>query len=448
MWGQDNVLLLFPVVTAIIYRCTQRDTPRTFRCRIQLPSDPSPEEANMSKLTQSFVRTIEKPGSYHDERGLILRVSALGTKKWLLRYQLNNRRHDLGLGAFPAVSLKAARLAVDTYRLDLSQGIDPLSKRALLDAPQTLPAPAVVTFRIEAERYIKTHRQSWKNARHAQQWSHTLRDHVYPLLGDMPVASVDTEHVLDVLTPIWSNIPETAFRLRNRMELVLDAAKARKLREGENPARWRGHLDKLLPRQKHAKMPFSAMPAEEVGPFIRRLDSLASTAARACELLIYTACRSSEVCDARWSELDLAAGLWTIDAVRMKAGKTHRVPLCPGAIQVLEQQRGKHPLYVFPNARHSASLPGNALRRVMQQLQASEFVPHGFRSTFRTWAAENTLFPREVCEMALAHSLEDKVEAAYNRGDLLEKRRQLMTEWAAYIQAGAAEVFNPCPEPD
>ena len=335
-----------------------------------------------------------------------------------------------------------------TYRLDLSQGIDPLSKRALLDAPQTLPAPAVVTFRIEAERYIKTHRQSWKNARHAQQWSHTLRDHVYPLLGDMPVACVDTEHVLDVLTPIWNNIPETAFRLRNRMELVLDAAKARKLREGENPARWRGHLDKLLPRQKRAKMPFSAMPAEEVGPFIRRLDSLASTAARACELLIYTACRSSEVCDARWSELDLAAGLWTIDALRMKAGKTHRVPLCPGAIQVLTQQRGKHPLYVFPNARHSASLPGNALRRVMQQLQASEFVPHGFRSTFRTWAAENTLFPREVCEMALAHSLEDKVEAAYNRGDLLEKRRQLMSAWAAYIQAGASEVFNPCPEPD
>ncbi|MBO4968465.1 MAG: integrase arm-type DNA-binding domain-containing protein [Pseudomonas sp.] len=402
----------------------------------------------MSKLTQSFVRTIEKPGSYHDERGLILRVSALGTKKWLLRYQLNNRRHDLGLGAFPAVSLKAARLAVDTYRLDLSQGIDPLSKRALLDAPQTLPAPAVVTFRIEAERYIKTHRQSWKNARHAQQWSHTLRDHVYPLLGDMPVACVDTEHVLDVLTPIWNNIPETAFRLRNRMELVLDAAKARKLREGENPARWRGHLDKLLPRQKRAKMPFSAMPAEEVGPFFRRLDSLASTAARACELLIYTACRSSEVCDARWSELDLAAGLWTIDALRMKAGKTHRVPLCPGAIQVLTQQRGKHPLYVFPNARHSASLPGNALRRVMQQLQASEFVPHGFRSTFRTWAAENTLFPREVCEMALVHSLEDKVEAAYNRGDLLEKRRQLMSAWAAYIQAGASEVFNPCPEPD
>lgn len=402
----------------------------------------------MAKLTQSFVRTVEKPGSYHDERGLILRVSAQGTKKWVLRYQLNYRRHDLGLGSFPTVSLKAARLAVDTHRLDLSQGIDPLSKRVLLDDQKILKAQAVVTFRIEAERYINTHRQSWKNIRHAQQWSHSLRDHVYPLLGDMAVANIETEHVLDVLTPIWAQIPETAFRLRNRMELVLDAAKARKLREGENPARWRGHLDKLLPRQKHIKMPFSAMPAEQLGAFVRRLDSLASTAARACELLIYTACRSSEVCDARWSEFDLTARLWTINAARMKGGKTHRVPLSQEALRVLEQQQGKHTLYVFPNARQLGCLPGNALRRVMQELQSNEFVPHGFRSTFRTWAAENTLFPREVCEMALAHTLGDKVEAAYNRGDLLQKRRQLMKEWAVFIQTSVVEVFNPYPEPD
>ncbi|WP_404942424.1 tyrosine-type recombinase/integrase [Pseudomonas fluorescens] len=171
-----------------------------------------------------------------------------------------------------------------------------------------------MTFRHEAERYINTHRQSWKNVRHVQQWSNSLRDHVYPLLGEMPVSSIKTEHVLDVLIPIWTSIPETAFRLRNRIELVLDAAKARMLREGENPARWRGHLDKLLPRQKRVKVPFSAMPAERLGPFIRQLDSLESTAARACELLIYTACRSNEVCDARWSEFDLAAGIWTIDA--------------------------------------------------------------------------------------------------------------------------------------
>lgn len=386
----------------------------------------------MSKLTQTFVKTVQTPGSYHDERGLLLRVGAGGGKRWVFRYQFANRRHDLGLGAFPAVSLKAARLAVDTLRLELSQGIDPLARRSSPD-----PAPAGVTFRQEAERYISTHRPSWRNARHAQQWSHSLRDHVYPSLGEQPVATIDTDQVLEVLMPIWQQIPETAFRLRNRIELVLDAAKARKLRMGENPARWRGHLDKLLPRQNRTQVPFAAMPAEQVGPFMRRLDSLDSTAARACELLILTACRSAEICGARWDEFDLASAVWTIGAQRMKAAKVHRVPLCPGALQVLEQQQGKHPRYVFPNARHSAGLPGNALRRVMDELNASEYVPHGFRSTFRTWAAEHTLFPREVCEMALAHSLDDKVEAAYNRGDLLDKRRQLMQEWAAFIQQGA-----------
>lgn len=397
----------------------------------------------MSKLTQSFVRTVEKLGSYHDERGLILRVNAKGTKSWILRYQLDKRRRDLGLGAFPAVSLKAARLAVDSYRLDLSQGIDPLTKRATLKSQQVIKSQAAVTFRTEAERYISTHRQSWKNARHAQQWSHSLRDHVYPMLGEMPLVRIETEHVLDVLVPIWNSIPETAFRLRNRIELVLDAAKARKLRDGENPARWRGHLDKLLPRQKQVKVPFAAMPAEQLGLFVRQLDSLEGNAARACELLIYTACRSAEVCDARWSEFDLAAQLWTIGTARMKAGKTHRVPLSASALQVLEQQRGKHPLFVFPNARRSGSLPGNAIRRVMGTLKAGGYVPHGFRSTFRTWAAECTDFPREVCEMALAHTLDDKVEAAYNRGDLLDKRRQLMADWAAFIAQGATVELSP-----
>lgn len=392
----------------------------------------------MAKLTQSFLRTIENPGSYHDERGLMLRVRANGTKSWILRYQLNNRRHDLGLGSFPMVSLKAARLAVDTLRLELSQGIDPLSKRAsLIQNEQASKAHAIVTFRIEAERYIATHRQSWKNVRHVQQWSNSLRDHVYPLLGEMPVSHITTERILDVLVPIWSTIPETAFRLRNRIELVLDAAKARMLRKGENPARWRGHLDKLLPRQKRVKVPFEAMPTDRLAPFVRRLDSMDSTAARACELLIYTACRSNEVCNALWTEFDLAAGIWTIDAARMKAAKVHRVPLSMGAISTLEQQQGKHPVYVFPNARRSGSLPGNAIRRVMEDLVVEDYVPHGFRSTFRTWAAEYTNYPKEICEMALAHALENKVEAAYNRGDLLDKRRQLMNDWATFISAGA-----------
>jgi integrase len=398
----------------------------------------------MSRLTQVFVKTIEKPGRYHDERGLFLRVTANGSKSWILRYQFNKSRHDVGMGSFPAVSLKAARLAADTYRLELSQGIDPRVRRSTAADNEE----AVVTFRHEAERYISTHRQSWKNIRHAQQWSHSLRDHVYPLIGELPIAAIETEHVLDVLTPIWNKIPETAFRLRNRIELVLDAAKARKLRDGENPARWRGHLDKLLPRQTRVKVPRSAMPAEQIGPFVHRLDSLDSTAARACELIIYSACRSSEVCDARWEEFDFAAGLWTIDARRMKAGKAHRVPLTTGALQVLEQQKGKHPIYVFPNARKTGSLPGNGIRRVMETLQADEYVPHGFRSAFRTWAAEHTQFPREVCEMALAHSLEDKVEAAYNRGDLLDKRRQLMKVWDDFIQQSAPTAVNPPGDPD
>jgi integrase len=190
------------------------------------------------------------------------------------------------------------------------------------------------------------------------------------------------------------------------------------------------------------------MPAERIGSFMYQLDSLDSTAARACELIIYSACRSSEVCDARWDEFDFATGLWTIDARRMKAGKPHRVPLTTGALQVLDQQKGKHPIYVFPNARKTGSLPGNAIRRVMEALQAEEYVPHGFRSAFRTWAAEHTQFPREVCEMALAHSLEDKVEAAYNRGDLLDKRRQLMNVWDDFIQQSAPTAINPPEDPD
>ncbi|MBD8496497.1 integrase arm-type DNA-binding domain-containing protein [Pseudomonas syringae] len=395
----------------------------------------------MSRLTQSFIRTVEKPGRYADERGLFLRVSASGSKHWVLRYQLNKRRHDLGLGAFPGVSLKAARLAADTYRLALSQGVDPLAQRQAEQQP-VMPAAAPVTFREEAERYIQTHRQSWKNARHAQQWAHSLSDHVYPQLGALAVDAIDTDHVLQVLVPIWGQIPETAFRLRNRIELVLDAAKARKLRGGENPARWRGHLDKLLPRHKRSQVPFSAMPADRLGAFVRELDSLDSTAARACELIIHTACRSAEVCEARWDEVDLVNRVWSIEAKRMKAGKLHRVPLVDAALHVLEQQRGKHPLYVFPNARHNGALPGNAIRRVMAQLQADDYVPHGFRSSFRTWAAEHTDFPRDVCEMALAHALGDKVEAAYHRGDLLDKRRQLMAAWSAFIEQGARQVVN------
>lgn len=238
---------------------------------------------------------------------------------------------------------------------------------------------------------------------------------------------------MDVLTPVWAKIPVTAARLRNRIELILDAAKARGYRAGDNPARWRGHLDKLLPKQKRKARPSPAMPAENIRGLMHKLDSLDSPAARATELLILTACRSTEVCRAEWEEFDFKARTWTIPAARMKARRDHRVPLTEVMVQVLKQQQGKHARYVFLNKWRTGPLPGNAIGRVLDDLQAGEVVPHGFRSSFRTWAAEHTSYPREVCEMALAHTLESKVEAAYNRADLLEKRRQLMGDWSAFI---------------
>lgn len=386
----------------------------------------------MSKLTPAFVKQVSEPGSYQDGRGLFLKVGSDGAKRWVFRFQLNGRRRDMGIGAFPAVSLRDARLSADQQRLQISKGIDPLEERDKQREDDQAKRRRATLFRAAAEAYIKTHRESWSE-KHASQWANSLASHVYPVLGAFPVADIDTDDVLDVLLPIWSKIPTSANRIRNRIELILDAAKAKKQRHGENPARWRGHLDKLLPKQRRDSRPFPAMPTPELPGFLRGLDSLDSLAARACELLIYTAGRSSEVCGARWSEFDFDAQVWTIPAERMKAGRAHRIPLTRAALDTLDQRRGRHPEWVFPNARGSGPIPGNSITRVMAELDAGPYVPHGFRSTFRTWAAEHTEFPREVCEMALAHTLDSKVEAAYNRGDLLGKRRLLMETWAEII---------------
>ena len=386
----------------------------------------------MSKLTPKLVKETTAPGTYQDGRGLFLKVTAGGTKSWVFRYSFQSDRRDMGLGSFPAVSLRDARLAADKARLELAQGIDPLGKRHQLQHEARAKRRKGTTFKTEAELFLRTHAPSW-SPRHAVQWRNSLSTHVYPRIGELPVAQVDTDLVLDVLAPIWSTTPVTATRVRNRIELILDAAKARQLRTGENPARWRGHLDKLLPRHKRSTLPFPALPAEQVPALLHRLDRLPGPAARACELLILTATRSGEVCGARWEEFDLEGRIWTLPAQRMKAKRAHRVPLTEAMLEVLEQMRGHHREFVFLNARRTGPLPGNALRRVLDAAGAENCVPHGFRSTFRTWAAEQTNHPREVCEMALAHTLESKVEAAYNRGDLLDKRRALMEEWSAFL---------------
>lgn len=383
----------------------------------------------MSNLTPKFVKEIDKPGSYQDGRGLILRVSATLHKSWVFRYMLAKKRHDLVLGAYPALSLRDARLEADKFRLDIARGINPAAERAKAKAGRDA---AGHTFKACAERYIRTHSASW-SPKHHQQWLRSMKKHVYPALGSHRVEEIDTDDVLDVLTPIWSKLPVTANRVRNRIELVLDAAKALKQRHGENPARWRGHLDKLLPRQTRSPAPFRSLAPAQTAELLAKLDSLDGSAARAVELAILTATRNQEVTRARWEEIDWEQRVWVIPASRMKAGKAHRIPLTDQMLAVLRQQQGKHPEWIFLNKRRTGPIPGNAMARVLAGLKVADTVPHGFRSTFRTWAAESTDYPREVCEMALAHTLDSKVEAAYNRGDLLDKRRALMQDWGDYL---------------
>lgn len=388
----------------------------------------------MSNLTQQFVKVVDKAGSYQDGRGLILKVSPTGKKSWVFRYQFEGSRHDMSLGGYPALSLKDARLEADQQRLEISKGIDPLVKRHNKRHEERIRAKKSEGFKTEALSYYRTHKSTWSE-KHAHEWLSSMDRHAFPVIGHMAPENIGTEDVLSVLTPIWQLIPETALRVRNRIELVLDAAKAKGLRTGDNPARWKGHLDKLLPRQNRETNPFGSMPHDEIGRFVYKLDALDVIAARACEFMIYTACRNSEVAGARWAEIDFEKCLWIIPAQRMKAGKEHRVPLTEQAIRVLNSLKGNHPEFVFPSERRSGCIPSNAIGRVLKSLTEEPYVPHGFRASFRTWSAEMTHHPREVCEMALAHTLENKVEAAYNRGDLIEKRRQLMRDWANYIMA-------------
>lgn len=393
----------------------------------------------MSKLNPKFVKDVDQAGSYQDGRGLILRVSANLRKSWVFRYMMSKQRHDLTLGTFPALSLRDARLEADKYRLEIARGTDPAAERARLKATKASRTTASHTFRASAERYIRTHSSSWSK-KHLQQWQNSLSKHVYPFIGVFRIAEVDTDDILDVLTPIWSKIPVTANRVRNRIELVLDAAKALNLRQGENPARWRGHLDKLLPKQSHTVAPFPSPTPSRTAKLLARLDSLDGSAARAVELAILSVTRNQEVSGAQWPEIDWEMKIWRIPPERMKAGKVHRIPLTDQMLEVLRQQVGKHDKWIFLNSWRTGPIPGNAMARVLDQLQVDGVVPHGFRSTFRTWAAEETDHQREVCEMALAHTLNSKVEAAYNRGDLLDKRRILMNDWGEFLAANAPQV--------
>lgn len=388
------------------------------------------------KLTARTVATLKKRGRYGDGGGLWLQVSPGGTKSWLFRYMQNGRARQMGLGPVDVVGLADARHRAWLCRRRLLDGIDPIEARRADGMQARLEAARGKTFKECAEAYITSHAPSWRNEKHRAQWRSTLKTYVYPVFGDLSVASVDTGLVLKVLEPMWLTTPETGTRVRGRIESILDWATARAYRTGENAARWRGHLDKVLPaRAKVSRVKHHpALPYGEIPVFMARLRAQEGVSARALEFTILTATRTSETIRARWDEIGLDSKMWTIPGERMKAGKGHRVPLSERAMTILKglpREGG----YVFPGGRAKTPLSSMALLMTLRRMGRDDITTHGFRSTFRDWAAETTAYPRDVAEMALAHAIADKVEAAYRRGDLFAKRRELMDAWATYCAA-------------
>ena len=365
--------------------------------------------------------------------GLALQVLPSGGRTWILRATMGDRRRDMGLGGFPDVTLADARAAARRARDQIRLGVDPIEEARAEASSRRANQVRNITFKQAALAYIAAHETGWRNAKHAQQWRNTLAAYAYPVVGSVMVQDVALPHVLAILEPIWNHKTETATRLRGRIEQVLDWAAARGHRDGLNPARWRGHLDKLLARPskitriKHR----AALPVVEVGPFMKRLHEAEGIGARALEFAVLTAARSGEVRGAVWAEIDLDAAIWTVPADRMKAGREHRVPLSSAAVALLKAlPRMVGTNLVFPAPR-GGTLSDMTLTAVLRRMQV-DAVPHGFRSTFRDWASERTNYPRDAAEMALAHAIGDKVEAAYRRGDLFDKRRRMMADWAAF----------------
>ncbi|WP_263588636.1 tyrosine-type recombinase/integrase [Sphingopyxis sp. GC21] len=384
-----------------------------------------------------------KPGRHADGGGLHLLVKPTGARSWVYRFMLSGKSRDVGLGAAGqgGMSLADARDEAAALRLKVKAGIDPLEERDR-EAAQALAAAqaakvASTTFRDVATAYIAANEESWRNPKHRQQWRNTLDSYVYPVIGDLPVAEIETAHVLKIIEPIWRAKAETAARLRGRIETVLDSAKARGYRQGENPARWRGHLAQILPaRTRLSRGHHKAIAYEQIPAFVRALHKREAVAALALEFTILTAARSGEVIGATWAEVDLTKAIWTIPADRMKAAKEHRVPLSTRAVAILENLQPLGSEYLFPGAK-GGKLSGMAMGMLMRRMKVDATV-HGFRSGFRDWAAECTGYAHEVAEMALAHTIENKVERAYRRGDLFDKRRRLMDDWATYCASDGA----------
>jgi integrase len=388
----------------------------------------------LSALTVS--RKNLKPGMHPDGGGLYLQITRKGVKSWTFRFMRDGKERYMGLGPLHAVPLADARSqAAECRRLRLD-GVDPIEARENRRSLEKLEAATAMTFSACATAYIDSHKVGWRNAKHSAQWTATIKTYVEPIIGTLSAQEVDTGLVLKVLQPIWATKPETAGRVRGRMESILDWAAARGYRKGENPARWRGHLDKLLPRRSKVRrvQHHPALPYDHIGGFIKGLQDHDGVAASAFQFLILTVTRTGETIGARWPEIDLDAKLWTVPPERTKPGRELRVPLSAAALAILRrmQELGDGKGYVFPGGKRGKPLSSMAMLMLLRRIERTDITAHGFRSTFRDWAAERTNYPRDVAEMALGHVVGDKVEAAYRRGDLFEKRRRLMDEWARY----------------
>jgi integrase len=394
----------------------------------------------IGRLNALAVARANQPGLYPDGGGLYLQITKARVKSWLFRFMLNGRARAMGLGPLADVTLAQARGAAGTCRQQLQAGVDPIEARKARRAAEKIEAARAMTFRQCGEAYVEAHKAGWRNQKHRQQWTNTLETYAYPVLGDEPVQKVDVGLLMRVLQPIWTAKPETAGRLRGRMENVLDWATTAGHREGANPARWRGHLENLLPRRSKIRRVkhHPALPYQQIGTLMAALRAEEGIAAAALEFTILTAARTSETASAERAEFDDDVTIWTVPEGRIKGEKEHRVPLSAAASAVARRMlKGYDGKFVFPGRKAGRPLSNGAMLMLLERMGYGHITVHGFRSTFRDWAAEQTSFSREVAEMALAHVVDDKVEAAYRRGDLFQKRRRLTEAWAGYCSAPA-----------
>jgi integrase len=390
--------------------------------------------AKVDLLSAARVKSEKRPGDYLDGRGLYLQVRSASSKSWLLKYSMHKRAREMGLGSALDFTLADARETRDKYRKLIKVGIDPIEHRKSEEAARAANRAKALTFKQAATRYIATNRAGWKNIKHAAQWEATLSTYAYPLIGVLPVQSVDTALVMAVLDPIWSIKSETASRVRGRIESVIDAARARGEYVGENPARWKGHLENLLPKrskvrkvQNHPALPYAELPA-----FMKALRERDGIAAAALEFQILTVARPGNALGARWAEFDRKAAVWTIAGENMKGDKEHKVPLSAAALAVLDRmEKLKDGKYVFYSPGSGRPLSDAATGAVLDRMNRHDVVPHGFRSTFRDWAAERG-YADAVAEAALAHTVSDAVIAAYKRTTFFELRKKMMDDWAAF----------------